>query len=467
MARLVQAVYSALGYGEVSDSMRGRDTKGLQKFQRFVLKPAIIALLVADGIGYFIARSTMNDSPPVPQGWEDRSLAAAVPTYVPAPGLAGPEPVARVDGTAKLAARSGALDQVPLGTDDSEPDPELSASGPAELPEQRLAASRQVLDKRVRGTARLEPRSMRPANSAFARAFSARFKLSSAATGDNRPELTEPVDRAGLLDQVPPTNAALPEISLESMSAPAEEPLTSELPALSEPTRAVNDQQTDSPVLPASTENVVAEPSGAADSVTSQATPVGTTLQISAAAVSNLAPAILVADRYNHPAHEDSVAQHAAGLAATNGSVSRSIPEKHHSADGLSLRGLAVQARPAAPSETLATRADREAGLTETGFGDSLSAIESPGALSRGVDQGVKTVGAQSTVPGPSIRLGDLLAAVEPAMDIGEFRKLSGSKNADALVTLETLKNYGIPVEYDSIERIVSTPAGTKIKIAA
>lgn len=467
MARLVQAVYSALGYGEVSDSMRGRDTKGLQKFQRFVLKPAIIALLVADGIGYFIARSTMNDSPPVPKGWEDRSLAAAGPAYVPAPGLAGPEPVARVDGTAILEAGSGALDQVPLGPDDREPDPELAASGPAELPEQRIAASRQVLDKRVRGTARLEPRSMRPANSAFARAFSARFKPISAATGDDRPELAEPVDRAGLLDEVPPTNAALPEISQESMNAPAEEPLTSELPALSEPTRAVNDQQTDSPVLPASTENVVAEPSGVADSVTSQATPVGTTLQISAAAVSNLAPATLAAGRYNHPAQEDKVAQHGAGLAATNVSVARSIPEKYHSAGGLSRRGLVVQARPAEPSETLATLADREAGLTGTGLGDSLSAMEGPGALSRGVDQGAKTVEAQISVPGPSIRLGDLLAAVAPAMDSGEFRKLSGSKNADALVTLETLQNYGIPVEYDSIEGMVSTPAGAKIKLAA
>ena len=459
--------------------MRGRDSKGLQKFQRLVLKPAIIALLAADGIGYFIARSTMNDTPPVPKGWEDHSLAAIAPNYGPAPGLAVPEPMARVDGTAILEAGGGALDQVPLGTDDREPDPELAVNGAAELPDQRIAASRQVLDKRVRGTAKLEPRTMRPADSAFARAFSARFKPSSAATADDRPDLAEPLYSAGLLGPEPPTDAALPEISQASTSAPIAEPLTDELPALSEPMGTANDQQTDPPAVPASTENVIGEPSSVADSVTSEATPDGATLQISAAAVSNFVPAILAADHDKNAPQENSVAQHAAGLAVTNASVSRSDPEKRHAAgkidESRKWEFAGAQARPslvgtaglAARSATLANLAAREVGLAIAGSDDSLSAIEGPATLSRGVDQGANAADGQIAVSGPSIRLGDLLAALAPAMDIGEYRRLSGSKNAGALVTLETLQNYGIPVEYDSIGRTLSTLAGAKIKLAA
>lgn len=470
--------------GKVSDSMLARETKRLQKFQRFVLKPAIIALFAADGIGYFIARSNMNETPPVPQGWVDRGVAATASAYVPMPDPTMPQQAVRLGAAGIEPVRSDAAEQFPAGADYSEAEPELAGDDMAEVSEHKVAAERPALVKRVNSAARLGANTLRPANAAFARAFPAQFKPIAAASGGDRQGLAEPDHpdyTAALLGEGSATTKVLPEIGQGSESPPSAEPLTAELPALSEPMRAVMGQQADAPVLPASTEDADPELPGVADAVTGQAEPVGPHWPASAAAVSDSASATtaggpLIQDLALQPAAAQlSSAQPAADLAAANVSAAGSVPKQHQSAAviaeirGPNFAGLPARSKMGEPTSPAmpATLADHDASLARSGDCEGLSAIEGQGAFSRGVGRSDRAVDVQTADQGPSIRLRDLLAALAPMMDAAEFDELSGSNNADALVTVGTLKNYGIPVVYDPVARTISTPAGATIKTVA
>lgn len=475
MARLRQSVYSRDGYEEVSDFMRGKDTKRLQNFQQFVLKPAIIALLAADGIGYFIARSTMNYTPPVPKEWGDRGLAVKASADVPMPAAAIPAPVARVSGSGILEGGSDDVQHFLAGTNESESDPELAVIGPVDLPEKRIASSRRILVSRISSSAKLELRTIRPTNAAFVRAFPARFNsIASAALVHDREGLGEPDTSASLPGEGLSASAVLPETGQEPASPPSAQPLTDELPALSDPMHAVTDPRSEAPTLPATTEDAIAEPFSVADAVTSQATPAGSRLPTTEVAVSSLAQAILAGEQRDQALQESSSQQPAERFAAPLVSASQSFPDQHQSAAAIDknpgwnlVGGHDKHNGNAAPSATLANLASRGKGLSGTGHDEDLNAIAAQGKFSRGVDERGKSVDAQNAEAGHSIRLGDLLAALAPMMDIGEFGRLSASKSADAVVTLEALQNYGIPLEYDPIERTVSIQAGTKIKIVA
>ena len=455
----------------------------MQKFQRFVLKPAIIALFAADGIGYFIARSNMNDAPPVPQGWVDRGLAATAPAYVPMPDPTMPQQAVRLGVAGIEPVRSEAAEQFPAGAGYSEAEPELAGGDPAEVSEPKVAAARPVAVKRVNSTARLGATTPRPANAAFARAFPAQFKPIVAAAGGNRQGLAEPDYpdySAALSGEGPAKTTVPPENGQGSESPPSGEPLTDELPALSEPTRAVTGQQADAPVLPASSADADAELPGVADAVTGQAEPVGPHWPATAAAISDSTAATtaggpLIQDQRDlalqFAAGQRGSAQHAAGLAAANISAAGSVPRKHQAAaviaenrgeDFAGSRGSSSMGMPPSP----ANLAERGPGRGSTGdsAGFSVSAVQDPSL--RGVGESDQTVDALPAAGGPSIRLRDLLAAVAAMMDANEFRELSGSTSADALVTVKSLQDWGIPVAYNPGERTISTPAGATIKIA-
>ncbi len=54
-----------------------------------------------------------------------------------------------------------------------------------------------------------------------------------------------------------------------------------------------------------------------------------------------------------------------------------------------------------------------------------------------------------------SVRLGDLLAAIQPAMDEATFAALSPSPGADEYVTFNMLRAHGIAVRFDAQDRLV------------
>ena len=284
----------------------------------------------------------------------------------------------------------------------------------------------------------------------------------------------EPDSSAGLSGEGLSASADLPETGQEPASPSSAEPLTDELPALSDPMHAVSDPPTDAPALPAATEDAIAEPFSVAYAVTSQVTPADLRLQTTVVAVSSLARAILAGEQRDRALQESSSQQPAERFAAALVSASQSLPDQHQSAAAIDknpgwnwVGGHDKHDGNAAHRATLTNLASRGKGLSGTGRDEDLNAIAAQGKFSRGVDQRGESVDAQIAEAGHSIRLGDLLAALKPKMDIGEFGRLSASKSADAVVTLEALQNYGIPLEYDPIERTVTILAGTKIEFVA
>lgn len=441
--------------------MSDRDINGLAKLQRYVLKPALIAMLAADGIGYFVARSHMNEAPPVPQVFERtaQTVVVAAPTDLSISEFTSPRQNPVAAEPEYLGPGLEAAEPLPENVDVSEPE----VIRPPDLPAARFVAARP--SSRNQGGKSLAggQTRLRSANAAFARAFPAHFNPAPPNQGGELTDIRAPAgfddhglkvgESADFLDA--PLNVGAGPASL-----PSPEPQTLDPPAVPPENYGGIDQ---GPIAPASSNSDAQTPEDRGvsafeepDAESSQASPIEAGGLTIAGKSLGFDMARLVDANSNLPQRNEAMDRfHALGAAwATDGTVSRALPAKPNQNVAASTALHPADTGPAAHATGHSGAKSRE----------TVGAIDVEVAASIS-DNHLEMFGnSQIVEQQTAIRLADLLATLEPMMDQSEFSRLIGSKSADALVTLETLRNFGIAVAYNASERTVTTPGGMKIE---
>lgn len=450
----------------------------LAKIQRFVVKPAVIALCVADGVGYFVVRSHLAEPPPPSAAFADVGSidVATAPSDLPIASFALPQ-----EAWSEAEPRMQVIDAVPTMPDASAQAVDLVASQPLAPPAQERASAGPAPKVRHLSGPAAGGKALRSSRPAFARAFPAQF------TPVQEPSWSydAPVQVNSEFESYAPPPSDEAEVSDASLAlgheaapAPADQAQSAELPAIADAPQEPIGPLASSQVHP--TEQVAAPgdetaaqfaiPSAAdatadpakADAAVESSTLSGPITPTSADADSLTAPqaAATTTDRtavLPMPANfSGNVAPLAKRHRAARTSV-RSAPEAVASNVRQSMASVA------APAEAMrlesALKSAQKPASAHSAFGPAKAGCSAgSGSAEAARDLRCKaTVSHLSTkamVSGNriSVRLRDLLDALAPVMDPAEFDELTHSKGSDAFVTFETLRNAGISVRYDAAQ---------------
>lgn len=437
----------------------------LAKIQRFVVKPAVIALCVADGIGYFVAREHLGEPPPRSATIADASPngGATDRTDLPIATFALPQLAA-----SGHAPEDQFVDRMATMSDGAGQGTGRSLVQPSVPPIEHVA----VAPPRVRQLGRPEfgRKASRSAKLAFSQAFPARFPAERESSGPAVAAMDEPANfQSGL--PPPDGEAEITEApnaqSQDWASEPADPVFAAELPVGFSAPQELNEPQAGSPAGSARQAPFPSDATAVQFGVPSPAdAPVGPEPAEAPAHASSLSRAITPT---NGDANIDAV-QQSVESADFGPQAALAVPENLPGYTAARANGdqrghevespASVTANYSAGHDLVLADSSPRANLPNPSLdrpslgdlaGGCRSPVGAPGPKSCSYRIDYISAGAAIYGDQLSVRLGDVLDALKPAMDQAEFDRMSRSRSSDTFVTLETLRNAGIAVRYEKV----------------